>query len=1578
MTNYFILSVFTAFMFAANANDECTNATELFPNPTCTNTNGTFNGMTMSGAAPLCGTASLQDVWYKFTATSATMSVTLTANNGLNHGFELIQGGCNGTVIQCVNANSSGYGEHYFNNNFVPGQQYYVRVFNAAASMSAANFGICVRNYPNPSNDACSNAGTLTPNTTCNYTYGTFSGALLDGGTSVCGPNTSQDIWYKFTASDSTMSITLSAEAGLNNGFELIQGGCNGTVIQCVNANSSGYGEHYFNNNFIPGQEYYIRAFNASGSLSTTTFGICLRKYPSPANDDCATATTLTPNTTCSYVYGTFSGAMMGGGTTPSCATNTSQDVWYKFTATDSTMSITLSAEAGLNHGFELIQGGCNGTVIQCINANTSTGYGEHYFNNNFIPGQEYYIRVFNASGSLNTITFGICLRKYPSPANDDCATATTLTPTTTCGYVYGTFSGAMMGGGTTPSCATNTSQDVWYKFTATDSTMSITLSAEAGLNHGFELIQGGCNGTVIQCINANTSTGYGEHYFNNNFIPGQEYYIRVFNASGSLNTITFGICLRKYPSPGNDNCATATTLTPTTTCNYVYGTFSGAMMGGGTTPSCATNTSQDVWYKFTATDSTMSIYLSAEAGLNHGFELIQGGCNGTVLQCINANTSTGYGEYYFNNNFIPGQEYYIRVFNASGSLNTITFGICLQKYPSPANDNCATATTLTPTTTCGYVYGTFSGAMMGGGTTPSCATNTSQDVWYKFTATDPTMSIYLTAESGLNHGFELIQGGCNGTVVQCVNVNSSNSGEYYFNNTFIPGQEYYIRVFNASGNLNTATFGICLQKYPSPANDLCANAAELTPNNTCGLVYGTFSGALMDGGTPSCAASSSQDVWYKFTATATSMSVQLGGTSGLNHGFQVFQGSCNGTEVICRNQNGSGSGESASLTLLTIGQTYFIRVFNASSNLSTITFNICLIGPPPSACTPSVVISTSTTTICQGESITFTAAPTNGGTAPAYQWKVNGGNVGSNSASYTSNTLTNGSIVTCVMTTNAACASSTTATSNQVTMTVTPQATPAFTQLPAICSGESLTLPETSNNGISGTWSPAANNTVTTTYTFTPYAGQCAATATMTVTVSQTTPVFTQIPAICPGGSFTLPETSNNGISGTWNPAINNMATTTYTFTPNTGQCASTTTMTVTVSQETPAFSQIPAVCSGTSFTLPAMSNNGISGTWSPAIDNTATTTYTFTPNTGQCATTATMTVTVTTPVTPVFTQIPAICSGSSFTLPTTSSNGISGTWSPAINNTATTTYTFTPNAGQCATTVTMTVTVNNGTTTPVFTQVPAICSGSSFSLPTTSSNGIIGTWSPAINNTATTTYTFTPNAGQCATTTTMTVTVNENTTPVFTPVSAICSGESLTLPSISNNGISGTWSPAANNTTTTTYTFTPTSGQCVQTVTMTIVVNAVNTTVTTQGNTITAVATGASYQWIDCNDEAPVNGAIHASFTPSESGSYAVIVTQNGCTDTSTCIQIGSVGIGTLSNEVVQLYPNPFEQEFTVNSGSAFIGTLFTITDVYGNVIRTGIISEEQQRFSMREAAAGVYFILVDKHIIKFIKQH
>ena len=307
------------------------------------------------------------------------------------------------------------------------------------------------------------------------------------------------------------------------------------------------------------------------------------------------------------------------------------------------------------------------------------------------------------------------------------------------------------------------------------------------------------------------------------------------------------------------------------------------------------------------------------------------------------------------------------------------------------------------------------------------------------------------------------------------------------------------------------------------------------------------------------------------------------------------------------------------------------------------------------------------------------------------------------------------------------------------ITVTVNPGVTPTFSPVADICSGEPLAeLPTTSNNGITGTWLPALNNTTTTPYTFTPTAGQCAATAALTITVKPgITPTFTPVAAICSGTTLTaLPTTSNNGITGTWAPALDNATTTPYTFTPTAGQCAATATLTITVNQKTiPTFTAVPTICSGDVLTaLPTTSTNSISGTWLPALNNTTTTPYTFTPAAGECATTATLTITVNQKTTPTFAGFAPICYGETPpVLPATSTNGISGTWVPTtISNTATDTYTFTPNAGQCALSAPLNVTVLSSFDFSISEK----CVGSSFvlqvdpSLNSFATNAVAYTW--------------------------------------------------------------------------------------------------------------------------------------------------------------------------------------------------------------------------------------------------------
>ncbi len=147
---------------------------------------------------------------------------------------------------------------------------------------------------------------------------------------------------------------------------------------------------------------------------------------------------------------------------------------------------------------------------------------------------------------------------------------------------------------------------------------------------------------------------------------------------------------------------------------------------------------------------------------------------------------------------------------------------------------------------------------------------------------------------------------------------------------------------------------------------------------------------------------------------------------------------------------------------------TYTVTVIDASPCLKTLEVTV---GTGTATVTPSVTISSNPgSTICAGTNVTFTATPTDGGTAPSYQWKLNGANVGTNSNTYQNAALTNGAKVTCVMTSNAACVNPTTATSNEITMTVTaaivPSVSIAANPGTTICSGSSVTFTATPTNG--------------------------------------------------------------------------------------------------------------------------------------------------------------------------------------------------------------------------------------------------------------------------------------------------------------------------------------------------------------------------------------------------------------------------------------------------------------------------------------------------------------------------------
>jgi gliding motility-associated-like protein len=351
-----------------------------------------------------------------------------------------------------------------------------------------------------------------------------------------------------------------------------------------------------------------------------------------------------------------------------------------------------------------------------------------------------------------------------------------------------------------------------------------------------------------------------------------------------------------------------------------------------------------------------------------------------------------------------------------------------------------------------------------------------------------------------------------------------------------------------------------------------------------------------------------------------------------------------------------------------------------------------------------------------------------------------------------------------------------------------------------------------------------------------------------MTIVIDdEIVPEFTQIGPLCLNSAApALPTVSNNGITGFWTPSVINttvLGPADYVFTPDAGQCGVEYTMTIVVDDEiVPEFTQIGPLCLNSAApTLPTVSNNGITGFWTPSVINTTVlgpADYVFTPDAGQCGVEITMTIVIDDEIVPEFTQIGPLCLNSAApTLPTVSNNGITGSWNPSTINTTvlgSSDYVFTPDAGQCGVEITMTIVIEDEIV-PEFTQIGPLCLNSAApTLPTTSNNGISGSWTPSTINTTvlgTSDYVFTPDAGQCGVEITMTIVIDDEIVPEFTQIGPLCLNIAApALPTTSNNGITGFWTPSVINTTvlgSSDYVFSPDAGQCGVEYTMTIVID-------------------------------------------------------------------------------------------------------------------------------------------------------
>jgi len=452
----------------------------------------------------------------------------------------------------------------------------------------------------------------------------------------------------------------------------------------------------------------------------------------------------------------------------------------------------------------------------------------------------------------------------------------------------------------------------------------------------------------------------------------------------------------------------------------------------------------------------------------------------------------------------------------------------------------------------------------------------------------------------------------------------------------------------------------------------------------------------------------------------------------------------------------------------------------------------------------------------------------------------------------------------------------------------VSPAITPTISGVPdSLCQTDpSVNLPIV-QNGVSGIWSGngVMNNVFNPTglngsisITFTPDANQCANTATTSIQVSPVIiPLISGIPAsVCVSSPPLSLANVQNGIAGEWSGqnVTNNvfdpaglMGNIILTFTPEAGQCATIATTSISVAALlTPIIMGVPALLCETEAPVPLPGiQNGINGNWSGAgVSNnnfdpsglTGIITLTFVPDTGQCATSALTNITIEQSLIPNISGIPSTVCEADAAIPLPNvQEGISGDWSgPGVTNnifnpsgfSGSVSLLFTPNAGMCASANSIDIMVEMAIT-PFISGIPdQLCQSANSIALSISQDGILGNWSgTGVSNNifdpsglnGNSILSFTPVAGQCANGAMTSIDVVAPVTPGITGVpGSLCETSDSIFLSAVQSGFTGNWSgqgvfnnlfdPVGLNGSIQ-LSFTPDTGQCAITATLSISVN-------------------------------------------------------------------------------------------------------------------------------------------------------
>jgi len=750
------------------------------------------------------------------------------------------------------------------------------------------------------------------------------------------------------------------------------------------------------------GVTYYI-VVASWGAPDFTDFCLDVALVPPamvPTNDECAAPIMVSVNADLNCGTVASGTTLLATETLPGCTGTANDDVWFSFVATDTThlfevLNVVAVAGTNTDMGHEIFSGTCGAlTSLGCSDPNTSDISG-------LTVGSTYFVRV-HSWGSTSSQTFDLCIGSLPPPpANDSCAIAEVLPvqqdACTT--WTVGDNGSATGSSVPDPSCSTYAGGDLWYEVTVPASgNIFFDVQNVSWSNASSALYSGTCGAlTEVSCVTFNSDYPS----INTGLTPGT-YYLRVWDFSNN-DVGTFELCayttdcsitelavgtlsacdpvtntysveivvtyndapttgtldvngvsvaittspqtvllsgltatglsidvsaefsdaatcaldsLDLYiapmdctPPPANDSCAIAEVLPvqQDTCATWTVGDNTGATDSSVPDPSCGDYLGGDMWFEVTVPASGNVVFdVQNVTWTSVAASLYSGPCATLVEEDC---TEFASGWPFIFTGLTPGT-YYLRTWDF-GNNQTGTYEICATTSACLITELAAGALV-----DCDSVTNTYSQEIIVTyNDEPGSGTLDVNGQSFPITGSPQTVLLVGLTPSGL-------------AVDVSAEFSASTNCSLDSTDLFIPPTS-------------------CLTP---PANDECADAmpAIVSATDTCAVVNsGTTAGATTS--LPTCLGfgSSSADVWFSFVATSmnhtfdiSNITPVVGTSTDMVH--EVFEGSCGTlTSLGCSDPN------SSALSNLTIGTTYYVRVYSYFSTSSQ-TFDLCIATPIP------------------------------------------------------------------------------------------------------------------------------------------------------------------------------------------------------------------------------------------------------------------------------------------------------------------------------------------------------------------------------------------------------------------------------------------------------------------------------------------------------------------------------------------------------------------------------------------------------------------------------------------------------